>query len=203
MADTRTSEQEYASYRFLFTLIKPLVYLLYPMRYTGRENIPQGPAIICANHSNYIDPVLASLAAGKENFIHYMAKKQFEKKFFLGRLLKNIGVFFVDRGKSDIDAIRAAMKYLKRGEKVFMFPEGTRTPEDNSVEAKTGAVRIASKLNVPIIPIYIPRRKKIFGRIAIHIGKPFTVSPGSHEDFVRASEEVMERIYALRDGGAA
>lgn len=186
------------AYNAVYSAIKPLATFLYPLRHTGRENIPKGPAIVCANHSNYIDPVLVAFSFGRENLIHFMAKKEILSAPILGPILKKCGVFPVDRDNSDIDAIRTAMKCLKSGEKILIFPEGTRRNRDNAVEAKTGAVRIASKMQVPIIPVCIPRRKKIFGRVHINIGEPYYVEGSTHEDFLRLADELMDRINSMQ-----
>lgn len=196
----QTPEQEKRSFSRLFDLLLPIVKTLYPLRCRGTENIPEGPAVVCANHSNYIDPLLVAAAFGKENYMHFMAKLELLHVPVVGAVLKKCGICFVDRGKSDIDAIRNMMRYLKRGEKVFIFPEGTRVGHDNEVEAKTGAVRIASKMKVPILPVYIPRGKKVFGRVELRVGKPYTVEGKTHEEYEKLADDVMERIYELRDG---
>lgn len=185
------------AYLRVYSTLKPIATFIYPLRYSGRENIPEGPAIVCANHSNYIDPVLIAFAFGHKNLIHFMAKKELFEIPGLGALLTKCGVFPVDRGANDIDAIRTAMRCLKSGEKILIFPEGTRIAEDNAVEAKTGAVRIAAKLKVPIIPVYVPRRKKAFGRVFVRIGRPYYVNAKSHEDFTAYSRELMDKIAAL------
>lgn len=185
-------------YLVVFYILRPLCALLYPMRYTGRENVPEGPAILCANHSNFIDPVLLALACGKKHWLHFMAKEELMKKPVLGWILKGIGSFGVQRGRSDINAIRTAMKYLKSGEQIMMFPEGTRVSADEGQEAKTGAIRLASKLRVPIVPAYIPRRKKIFSRVRIAIGQPYYVESAGRDDFEDQSRHLMEKIYELR-----
>ncbi|MEG1789289.1 MAG: lysophospholipid acyltransferase family protein [Oscillospiraceae bacterium] len=199
----RTFEQQQKTYRIIYALVRPLAALIYPIRVIGRENIPEGAAVICANHSNYIDPVLMAFAFGWDKFIHFMAKKELRSVPILGKILEDGGVVFVERGKNDIDAIRASMRILKAGRQVLMFPEGTRVGEDNAVDAKTGSVRIAAKLHAPIVPVYLPRRKYIFGKITITIGKPYYVEASSHEEYLLRSEEVMEKIYALRDGVGA
>lgn len=196
----RSFEQQERSYRRLFAVLRPIVSFLYPMRSFGAENLPDGPVIVCANHSNYIDPILAAFAFGKHRFIHFMAKAELRRIPIVGRVLENCGVLFVERGKSDIDAIRGTMRLLKHGCRVFVFPEGTRVGSDNEVEAKTGAVRIASRMSVPIVPMYIPRRKRIFGRITVGIGRPFYVEAVTHEEYEKSAAEIMERIYELRDG---
>ena len=65
-----------------------------------------------------------------------------------------------------------------------------------------GRVRIASRMKVPIVPVYIPRRKKVFARTEVLIGEPFLVEGKTHEDYVELADGVMERIYELRDGTA-
>ncbi len=187
------------AYNAVYSAIKPLASFLYPLRYTGRENIPQGPAIVCANHSNYIDPILVAFSFGRENLIHFMAKKELLSIPILGPILKKCGVFPVDRKNSDIDAVRTAMKCLKTGEKILIFPEGTRKNTDNAVEAKTGAIRIASRMGVPIIPVHIPRRKKIFSRVRVNIGRPYYVEATTHDDYLRMADELMERIKQCGD----
>lgn len=193
-------DKERRSFGKVYDVLLPFVKAFYPLRCKGLENIPEGPAVVCANHSNYIDPLLVAAAFGKENYMHFMAKLELEKVPVVGPVLKKCGICFVDRGKNDIDAIRNMMKYLKHGEKVFMFPEGTRVGHDNEVEAKTGAVRIASKMKVPILPVYIPRGKKVFGKVELLVGKPYKVEGKTHEEYEKLADGIMERIYELRDG---
>ena len=202
MSEIGSPERERKFFGRMYDLVIPVVKMLYPMRSRGQENIPEGPALVCANHSNLVDPLLLAGAFGKRHFMHFMAKLELSAVPVVGAVLKSCGVYFVDRGRQDIDAIRNTMRFLKRGEKVCMFPEGTRTSEDNSVEAKTGAVRIASRMKVPIVPVYIPRRKKVFARTEVLIGEPFLVEGKTHEDYVELADVVMERIYELRDGTA-
>ena len=185
-------------YLIVYYILKPLCAVFYPMRFTGRDNIPDGPAILCANHSNFIDPVLLALACGKKHWLHFMAKAELMEIPILGRIFKGIGAFGVQRGKSDITAIRTAMKYLKSGEKIMMFPEGTRVSADEGTAAKTGAIRLASKLNVPLIPAYIPRRKRIFRRVRIAIGQPYFAEASGRDDFDVQSNRLMQKIYELR-----
>lgn len=187
-----------AYYRKWLARLKPLVYFCYPTEISGIENIPDGPAIICANHSNFIDPVLIGEAFGPEHHIHFMAKAELMKKPVLGKFIDNLGSFGVERGSSTgIDAIRTTMKCVKSGDKVMIFPEGTRTETDGMADAKTGAVRMAAKLKVPIIPVYITRNKKFFRKVKLVIGTPIQVPAGSHEEYETFAEKLMERIAEL------
>jgi 1-acyl-sn-glycerol-3-phosphate acyltransferase len=142
---------------FLFAYIVLYIFktVLYPLKTKGRENIPEGPAMVCANHSSYTDPIMISYAFGLPNILHFMAKIELFRIPLLGRYIKAMGSFGVDRGTNDMNAVRTAMKYIKSGEKVMIFPEGTRVLEEDAAAGKIGAVRIAMRLNVPIVPVYI------------------------------------------------
>ena len=145
--DSRRSENkakdEKRWFNFIYSIVIPVVKLIYPVRCKGTENIPEGPAVVCGNHSNLVDPLLAAAAFGKRTFMHFIAKVELSTVPVIGWVLRKCGVCFVNRGESDIGAMRSMMRYLKRGDKIFIFPEGTRAGEDNMVDAKTGAVGVA------------------------------------------------------------
>ena len=196
-------EDEKRWFNLIYSIVIPIVKLIYPIRCKGIENIPEGPAVVCANHSNLVDPLLVAAAFGKKTFMHFIAKLELRGVPLIGWVLEKCGVCFVNRGHGDIGAMRSMMKFLKRGDKIFIFPEGTRVGEDNMVDAKTGAVRLASKMKAPIVPVYIPRRKKLFSRVELIIGSPYSVEGHNHNEYEALSDGIMEHIYELRDGEGA
>ena len=141
------------------------------------------------------------LAVGitKKHYLHFMCKKELMSVPIVGWWIRRVGSFAVDRSGGDINAIRTAMRLLKSGEKVMIFPEGTRTDTDDAVSAKTGAIRLAARLHVPIVPVYIPREKKLFRKVVVRVGEPYYVdcSTGDHEAFTAEADALMERISAL------
>lgn len=182
-------------YHVALLLVRPICALLYPRRRNNNAQLPGGAAIVCANHSNYIDPVLLALDAGNEHWIHFMSKVELSKIWLLGSIIRKLGAFFVDRNSNDLGAIRTAMSLLKNGEKVGIFPEGTRVSEDDAVSAKVGAVRLAMRLKVPIVPVFISRNKKLFRRLDLVIGEPYLIA--SDADAQEQTILLMERIHAL------
>lgn len=120
----------------------------------------------------------------------------------IGWILKQGGIFGVKRGQADIGAIKTAMKYLKNGELLLMFPEGTRHQDGDFGDAKTGAAMLAVRTGVPIIPIYIPAEKRWLRWNQVVIGEPYhPVVAGKRatpEEYRAIADEVMARIEALR-----
>ncbi|MDR3278543.1 MAG: 1-acyl-sn-glycerol-3-phosphate acyltransferase [Oscillospiraceae bacterium] len=193
---------EYRRYRRFYAVCWFLLGLFFKFDLRGRENVPRGAAMVCANHSSNLDPFILPFAFGRDEHPHMLGKAEIFKIPLAGKFFKGIGMFSVDRGISDTTAVRTILAYLKNGEKVVIFPEGHRVSESESVAAKSGALRLADKTGVPIVPVYIPRKKRIFSRISIVIGEPYFIDPEkeklSAEDFTRAAAELMARIEALR-----
>ncbi len=184
-------------YRLVFSILRPIGALLYPQRSIGRENIPEGAAILCANHSSATDPVLLSFALGVRTFVHHISKIEARSIPVWGRMMERIGSIFVRRDGKDFDSMRACMKALKAGEKLVIFPEGTRVRDGETIKPKNGAVHLAARLHVPIVPIFIPRRKKPFHRVTIRIGEPYRIESAREDELDGLSAELMAKIAAL------
>lgn len=193
-------------YTILVCIVRPFFYLVHPCRLIGREKLPDRGGLFCANHSSLSDPVCLIAALGPRPQLHPMAKAEFMRTPVLGWLLKKAGVFAVERGKSDVGAIKTAMKYLKNGESVLIFPEGTRIKDGvdkngNESEGKAGAAMLAVRTGVPLVPVYIPSKKRWFRFTNIVIGDPYypetESKKGSAEEYQTIASDLMERIYAL------
>ena len=188
-----------AIYKISCLILYPVIHLMYPMKIAGRKNIPEGATIICSNHSDAIDPVLLGFAVGPKVVIHFMAKAELFRNRFLSLLIKLYGGFSIDRGKNDISAMRTAIRLLNKGEAIGIFPEGHRTENDDPSSGKTGTVRLAAKLKAPVLPVYMSRKKRLFRRINVRIGEPYFISAKDKKDYPVLAEELMKRIYDLRE----
>ena len=193
-----------AWFHFLYAVIWPFFHLFRPLRVMGRENIPQGAAVICPNHTTIGDPFYVVFAFGHRYPMRAMAKIQIMRVPFIGWILSKAGVFGVDRGHADMKAVKAALKFLKEGNKLLMFPEGTRVHEGEDVAAKTGAAMFATRTGVPLLPVYIQPKKKLFRRNDVVIGEPYYPrfegrKPTAGElDAITA--ELMDRVHKLGEG---
>ena len=191
-------------YRFFYAIVWPFVMLFYPMKFIGRENIPEGGALVCANHSAAVDPFFLAFALGRKKRICAMAKESLLNIFFVGKVLKLIGTFGVRRGASDIHAVKYALEELKKGEYVVIFPEGTRVKSREEGEPKTGAAMLACRTGVNVLAVYIPMKKKPFRINRVYIGKPYIMIPegkrATSKDYDTFTADLMDRIYNLGDG---
>lgn len=190
-------------YAAIYTILFPIFKIIRPSRAIGLENLPEGGALICPNHTKAVDPFFVVFAFGLKNRMSAMAKIEIMRVPVIGPLLEKAGVFGVDRGKADVGAIKTAMKRLKSGEKLLMFPEGTRVKEgeEQDHEAKNGAAMLALRTGVPIVPVYIPRKKNWFRPTTVVIGQPFwprtAGKRATQEEYDAISAEMMRRIFAL------
>ncbi len=189
-------------------MLAGLIRKLWRIKVVGKENELENKAyLICSNHMSMLDPVVIG-AAIKHN-PKYMAKAEVMRVPVLKGLLKALGAFSVDRGGSDVAAIKKTINLLKDGESVVMFPQGTRhkgvDPKTTSV--KFGCSMIAQRAEVGVLPVFIKvknHRVKIFRKTVVIIGKEITfdelnaVSNGG-EDHKSAAEYIFSKITELGD----
>lgn len=188
-------------YHLLYSIVWPFFALFHPVRAVGRENIPEGAVIICPNHTKASDPFFVLYAFGRKHVMRAMAKAEVMRLPMIGWLLSKAGVFGVDRGAADVAAVKTALRFLKQGDKLLMFPEGTRVGEGENVEAKTGAAMFSVRTGTPILPVYIPAKKNWFRPTTVVIGQPFLPEvagrKGTSEEYRAIADDLMERICAL------
>ena len=129
----------------------------------GWKNLPKDqPVLLCANHSSAVDPILLICAMRQDFPLRIMAKKQLMKIPVVGAFLRAIGVFGVDRGNSDIAAVKTSIQSLRDGWNLLVFPEGTRVKEPGSVDVKGGVGMMAIRSGVPLVPVFIGRTSACF-----------------------------------------
>lgn len=190
-------------YRILYVIVKIFFTIVHPQKTVGREHIPAGGAIVCGNHTGMSDPIMVIFGFHLKNQIRPMAKVELSKVPVVGWALRKIGCIFVDREKNDVAAVKQAIKYLRSGEKILLFPEGTRVHEGEEAEGKNGAALLAVRCGVPLVPVYIPPQKKRFRRTTIVIGQPYTPTvagrKGTPEEYDAITADLMSRIQALKD----
>ncbi len=193
----------------LYAVLYPLVWLFmrifHPWKTEGREHIPEGGLLLCGNHTSLGDPLYVVCAMGWRRQAHVMAKDEIMHWPVLGWLLKKVGVIGVKRGRADVAAIKESMRVLRNGERLLLFPEGTRVKEGQVSEAHTGAAMFATRAGVPILPVYIDPKKRLFRKTLVRFGEPYQPEyegrKAGAEDYRRIADDLMIRIRALGEAG--
>lgn len=127
--------------------------------------------VIVGNHLSVLDVIPAAIATSRP--VHFMAKKELFEKGIGKWFTKKCECIPVSRDGSDVRAMMTAMKCLKNGESVCIFPEGTRNKSDEIfLPFKSGATAIAIRTKTPIIPLIQVRKIKLFKRSYYYYGKP-------------------------------
>ena len=190
-------------YRIIYAIAAPIIHLLFPCRTVGLEDLPEGGALLCANHISGWDPILIALSLPRDARLTVMAKDQLFRIPLLGFFLRKLGIFPVKRGGNDLTAMKTAMKVLSGGNRLLVFPEGTRVEERGEVEAKGGVTMMATRTGVPMVPIYCGGKHKFLRKTTIVFGKPYMPVIAGRKptpDENRAiAQEILERIYALSE----
>ena len=138
-------------------------YLGLKFDFSGEENIPRKDgAILAINHVSYLDFAItgtAALPAGR--LVRFMAKKEILDHKVAGPLMRGMHHINVDRSNGSASFV-AALRALKSGEIIGIFPEGTTSTSFEIKELKSGAVRLAMGAGVPIIPTIIWGSQRIW-----------------------------------------
>ena len=150
--------------------------LLYPIKVYGKENIPKGGAVLVCNHFRAIDCGFIARICDKD--IKYLAKKEIFKNKLFSKIIRSYGGIPIDRDNPDMKSLLEAIKEIKKGNKLCIFPEGKRnvTGTSNLQEIKGGSVIFSVKAKCPIVPIMMLKKAKIFRKTKIIIGKPFELT---------------------------
>ena len=181
-------------YKFLTPFMRVAFKFYYSPRIIGAEKIPKDSAIVIAgNHKHVYDQCLTIMAT--KRVIHYMAKKEyFEGK--LAPLFRFVGCIPVDRSKRDFSSAMSALKVLKKGGAIGIFPEGTRNKTDKFLlNFKTGAVAMAKKTGAYIVPFGLTGDYKFRSKnLTIRYGEPFKADNMAVEE---ANEKLFREVERL------
>jgi 1-acyl-sn-glycerol-3-phosphate acyltransferase len=177
---------------------------------TGADNVPRtGGAVIAMNHISYVDFVLGGFGAvPSKRLVRFMAKEALFRNRYSGPLMRGMHHIPVDRAAGTA-SYRQALRYLKEGEVVGVFPEATISRSFTVKPIKSGAVRMAAEAGVPVVPMSLwgthrlwtkGRPKTLTKRhvpIHIHAGEPFWPTP--QDDPEALTEDLRNRMSAILD----
>ena len=199
------------TYTVCARLTQAIVVCFARLEVRGVERVPAaGPAILVANHNHLFDPPLVTAVTRRR--LHPMAKREIFEVPLIGWFFWIYGAFPVRRFSGDMGALRVARNYLRSGEIVLMFPEGTRGHGRGMRPGLPGAAMVALLSKAPIVPvaitgtdeIHIPRvffqwlmRRR--PALTIEFGEPFSfeATPADARSAEQATDTMMRHVAEL------
>ena len=206
-------------YLVAYWILIPLTRLYTRMTINGREHVPKsGPFVLAPVHRSYVDTPIAGCVTHRR--MRFMGKDTMWKNGTVGWILSALGAFPVTRGTADREALMRCIAVLEGGEPLVLFPEGERKSGPVVKPLFDGAVYVAIKAGVPIVPVGIggservmPKKAKFVYPRKVHmeIGPPIAApkaAPGQrlgrhvykehserlHAELQRLFDEAMEHV---------
>jgi 1-acyl-sn-glycerol-3-phosphate acyltransferase len=201
-------------YWTLWIIVRALARLLFRLQIVGAQHVPSsGGLLIAANHASYLDiPMLGCALPRRVSFLGRMDLFS----GLVGAVLRYLGWIPIRRGRVDRKAFDDAVRRLKAGQVVVVYPEGSRSQDGQLQPGKPGVGMILEAAGCPVMPALLdgtyealpPGAKWIRLRpIRVVFGAPMDFSPelkaASEETkkvvYQQISQEIMDRIAELRD----
>ncbi len=187
---------------FLRVLLIPIYWCIKPFRFYGNRKVKDGACVYIGNHYTLFDPVYP--AATTWEGIHYVGKSELFNKPFLSWLLRCVKAIPARRDGNDARAMIECMKCLKNGEKIALYPEGTRNKTDQEfLPFHHGAAAMAIKAKAPIVPIVLYKRPRFFRMTHLIIGEPIELTEYydkklTGEDMMAADEKLRQIMIEMK-----
>lgn len=179
--------------------------------FEGLDHIPaSGGAVVAINHTSYVDFLPAGLAAEqRRRRLRFMIKAEMQQVRSVNYLIKRTKTIPVDRG-AGAAAYAAGVAALRSGELVAVYPEATISRSFELKEFKTGAVRMASEAEVPVVPLIVWGAQRLWTkdhpralgrrgvRIAVAAGEPFTPTGAVPAGLARLRESMTTLLHHVQ-----
>lgn len=162
---------------------------------------PKGGVLIASNHITFTDPILLYLVFWYRR-VRFLATKDLYKNGLVTFLFNLAGCIQVDKDNFNMRSLHHVIDRLKAGKAITIFPEGQVNSSQQTLSFKSGAVLMAHLAGVPILPVYLARRKKWYHRCVVIVGEPIDVGSlcsrfPTMEEMQRAADHIHQQETAL------
>lgn len=175
------------------------------------HTVRTGGYLLACSHVSHLDPVCISVKVRRK--IYWMARKEFYRNTWSARLMWAVDAFPVNRQGVPVSAIKTAIRRVREGEMVGIFPEGEVKQGSESVlrggPIKHGVCLISQRTNCPVLPCVVlgsdklssiePWLPMLRGRLWIIYGDPIYPTPNlpRREQRQRMAEQLRASFEAL------
>jgi 1-acyl-sn-glycerol-3-phosphate acyltransferase len=192
-------------------VVVPCARFAWGIKVEGMENLPDGPAILCPNHTSVLDSFVLPSALPRR--ITFVGKAEYLDDWKTRTLFPALGMIPIDRsgGEAGQRALDLAAEVLGQGELFGIYPEGTRSRDGRLHKGHTGPARLALRTKAPLVPVGLlgtrrimpPERKfpRLFTPAVVRIGKAIPVDHygTEHDDHRLALRRITDELmYEIR-----
>lgn len=197
-------------YRFCYTITRTMARVAFNFRVVHPEHlIEDGPALICSNHVSFFDPPFVSISFQKE--IHFLARHTLYSNAAARWIFPRLNVTPIDQDRASMAGLKTAIRILKEGHRVLIFPEGSRSADGKMLPAAGGAGLVVAKARVPVVPIRLfgayealpfGAAKPRFTTATAVVGEPLSFPekdyPSTRDGYQAISNAIMDKIGSLK-----
>jgi 1-acyl-sn-glycerol-3-phosphate acyltransferase len=193
-ADFEVRPKLRAFYVTVLNTCKVLMKLAYPTRVEGRQFIPRtGGVIFAFSHVGAQDAVMANCVCRRHAYS--LAKIELFRSPLLKFVFRRLGCIPVDRDRRNSKSLDMAEDLLRGGAALIVYPEGAVNKKPDVMPLKFGAVALAARAGVPIVPVSSTGRYKLFRR---GVRVEFTEPIMPNKNLVQANQVLFERLQTVR-----
>jgi len=197
-------------YRLAKAMLRRPVRRAYDVHVEGISGLPEGPAILAANHRSFMDSVFLALVVDRP--VTFLAKAEYFDRRRTAWIFRSTGQIPLRRGspKGARQAMAAACEVLDQGGVVGIYPEGTRSRDGRLHRGNLGPARLAATSGAPIVPVGLvgtdkvqepdKRLPRVGQRVTLRFGSPVRLEPtaaGDHAELRHATDRLMSDIAGL------
>jgi 1-acyl-sn-glycerol-3-phosphate acyltransferase len=201
----RTTEQSPWVYGLLWAGGLGLYKTVFRMRAVGVQNVPrEGGVVLASLHRSNFDTFLVGVPP-RWRRLRPMAKVELYRNPVLAWVLRHAGAFPVRRGEGDREAIATAIRILRDGGTVAMYPEGTRN-RDGQARLHSGAARLAISTGAALVPVAVAGTDRVrlwpprIPRFQVAYGPPIPLDDLRDLDTKKAADVATERWKVAVEG---
>lgn len=193
----------------LQSILNVVLHTLIDLKFEGLEHIPtEGGILVTTNHLSRFDIVILFVTPNRKDITALVADK-YQRYSVFSWIVRTAEGIWIDRSKADFVAFGEAVKAIRKGLALGIAPEGTRSRNGKLLEGKSGAVLLASRAGVLIVPVGIAGSESVVQmlkrlrrpKVTVRFGAAYQLPPMDRESRENAlkkyTEEVMCRIAAL------
>ncbi len=185
-------------YDRLVRTLGPLIRFVFPVRYENLpETLPEEGLIICPNHISFFDPLFLAILLPKP--MTFMAKEELFTRPIIGKWMVGCGVIPLSRSGGDAAKLRQAVRELKNGAILSIFPQGTRCRyalKKEDFKAGAGMLSVLSGAKIMPVGIYSKNYKvRPFRKTYIKFGEICDFKAENAEGLKAKAVAVSDQLY--------